>query len=67
MNKETGENIKLSINSKVIEEYKKALKDFNNKLEKLVKKYNGKVIFTNTNMSLEEIILGEFGRNRVIN
>ncbi len=67
IDKETGENIKLSINSKVIEEYKKALKDFNNKLEKLVKKYNGKVIFTNTNMSLEEIILGEFGRNRVIN
>lgn len=67
LDKETKEEIKLNLNYKVIEEYKKALKNFNKTLETLAKKYGGKVIFSNTNMSLEEIILGELGKNRVIN
>ena len=67
LDKETGEEIKLNLNYKVIEEYKKTLKNFNKNLETLAKKYGGKVIFSNTNMSLEEIILGELGKSRVIN
>ena len=67
LDKETKEEIKLNLNYKVIEEYKKTLKNFNKNLETLAKKYGGKVIFSNTNMSLEEIILGELGKKRVIN
>lgn len=63
---ETKENIKLNLNYKLIEAYKKALKDFNNQLESLVVKYGGTLITVNTSKSLEEIILNDFGKKRVI-
>ncbi|UYZ36026.1 DUF58 domain-containing protein [Clostridium beijerinckii] len=63
---ETKEKIKLNLNYKLIEAYKKALKDFNNKLGELAVKYGGTLITVNTNKSLEEIILNDFGKKRVI-
>ena len=63
---ETGERIKLNLNYKLIEAYKNALKDFNKKLANLATKYGGTLISVNTNKSLEEIILNDFGKKRVI-
>lgn len=63
---ETKENIKLNLNYKLIEAYKKALKDFNSQLESLAIKYGGTLITVNTSKSLEEIILNDFGKKRVI-
>ncbi|BCZ48497.1 hypothetical protein psyc5s11_45640 [Clostridium gelidum] len=63
---ETGEKVKLNLNYKLIEAYKNALKDFNKKLENLATKYGGTLISVNTNKSLEEIILNDFGKKRVI-
>jgi len=63
---ETGERVKLNLNYKLIEAYKNALKDFNTKLGNLATKYGGTLISVNTNKSLEEIILNDFGRKRVI-
>ncbi|EKQ51408.1 MULTISPECIES: DUF58 domain-containing protein [unclassified Clostridium] len=63
---ETGEKIKLNLNYKLIEAYKKALKDFNKKLGDLAVKYGGTLISVNSNKGLEEIILNDFGKKRVI-
>ena len=63
---ETGERVKLNLNYKLIEAYKESLKDFNKKLENLATKYGGTLISVNTNKSLEEIILNDFGKQRVI-
>lgn len=63
---ETGERVKLNLNYKLIEAYKESLKDFNKKLENLATKYGGTLISVNTNKSLEEIILNDFGKKRVI-
>jgi uncharacterized protein (DUF58 family) len=63
---ETGERVKLNLNHKVLEAYKKALKDFNENLRILAVKYGGTLISVNTNKSLEEIILNDFGKQRVI-
>ncbi len=63
---ETGERVKLNLNYKLIEAYKEALKNFNTKLGNLATKYGGTLISVNTNKSLEEIILNDFGKKRVI-
>jgi hypothetical protein len=63
---ETGEKVKLNLNYKLIEAYKDALKDFNKKLGNLATKYGGTLISVNTSESLEEIILNDFGKKRVI-
>lgn len=63
---ETGERVKLNLNYKLIEAYKNALKDFNKKLANLATKYGGTLISVNSNKSLEEIILNDFGKKRVI-
>ena len=63
---ETGENIKISLNKSLIEEYKKTLKNYNKTIEDIAKKYNGKFISVNSSMPIEEIILGEFSKKRVL-
>lgn len=63
---ETGEGVKLNMNYKLIESYKNALKDFNKKLGSLATKYGGTLISVNTDKSLEEIILKDFGKKRII-
>lgn len=63
---ETGEKIKMTLNTRVIKEYQKTLKNFNLSLDNLVKKYGGKLIQVKSSKSIEEIILSDLGENRVI-
>ena len=63
---ETNEAVKMSLTPNVIKEYKKALKVYKKSLEDLVKKYGGKFISVSSSMEIEEIILGEFSKKRVL-
>ena len=63
---ETGENIKLSVTPALINEYKETLKIYNEKVEALAKKYGGKLISVNSSMNIEEIILSEFSKRKVL-
>lgn len=63
---ETGEDLKMSLTPSLIEEYKNALKEYNKKLESLSKKYGGKLISVNSSKSIEEIILNDFSKKRVL-
>ena len=63
---ETGENIKLSVTPALINEYKETLKIYNEKVEALAKKYDGKLISVNSSMNIEEIILSEFSKRKVL-
>lgn len=63
---ETNENIKMSLTPNIIKEYKKALKNYKKSLEDLVRKYGGKFISVSSSMEIEEIILGEFSKKRVL-
>lgn len=63
---ETGEDLKMSLTPSLIEDYKKALKDYNKKLESLAKKYGGKLISVSSSKSIEEIILNDFSKKRVL-
>ena len=63
---ETNEAVKMSLTPNVIKEYKRALKLYKNSLEDLVKKYGGKFISVSSSMEIEEIILGEFSKKRVL-
>lgn len=63
---ETNEEIKITLNHKIITEYKKTLKSYNEELEKMIQKYGGKLVKVNTNATLEEIILEDFARKRII-
>ena len=63
---ETGEQIKLSITEALIEEYKNTLRNFNKRLEVLAKKYGGKFISVNSSKSIEEIVLNDFNKKKVI-
>jgi hypothetical protein len=63
---ETNENVKMSLNPNVIKEYKKTLKVYKKSIEDLAKKYGGKFISVNSSMEIEEIILGEFSKKRVL-
>ena len=63
---ETREEVKMTLNYKVIEEYKKTLKNYNENLKNIAKKYGAKVIFVRTDESLEKVILDKFTRNNVV-
>lgn len=63
---ETKEKIKLNLNYKMIQSYKDELKKYNERLEKLVIKYGGVLVTANTNQSIEEIILNDFGKKKII-
>ena len=63
---ETNENIKLSLTPALIKEYKNTLLNYQKSIENMVKKYGGKFISVNSSMEIEEIILGEFGKKRVL-
>ena len=56
----------MTLNYKVIEEYKKTLKNYNENLKNIAKKYGAKVIFVRTDESLEKVILDKFTRNNVV-
>ncbi|MGL5353145.1 MAG: DUF58 domain-containing protein [Clostridium sp.] len=63
---ETNENLKMSLTPNIIKEYKKALKNYNKNLEAIVKKYGGKAISVSSSKSIEEIILNDFSKKRVL-
>ena len=63
---ETGENLKMSLTPSVIKDYKNSLKKYNNEIESLVKKYGGKLISVSSSKSIEEIILNDFSKKRVL-
>ncbi len=63
---ETNENVKMSLTPNIIREYKATLKVYKKSLEDLVRKYGGKFISVNSSMEIEEIILGEFSKKRVL-
>ena len=63
---ETREEVKITLNYKVIEEYKKTLKNYNENLKNIAKKYGAKVIFVRADESLEKVILDKFTRNNVV-
>ena len=63
---ETKENIKLSVTPSLIKDYKEALKKYNESIEILAKKYGGKLISVNSSMNIEEIILSEFSKRKVL-
>ena len=63
---ETREEVKITLNYKVIEEYKKTLKNYNENLKNIAKKYGAKIVFVRTDESLEKVILDKFTRNNVV-
>lgn len=63
---ETDENVKLSVTPSLINDYKRALKSHNKKLEALAKKYGGKFISVSSSKHIEEIILNEFTKKKVL-
>lgn len=63
---ETNENIKISLTPNLIKEYEKTLYSYKKSIENLVKKYNGKFISVNSSMEIEEVILGELSKKRVL-
>lgn len=63
---ESSEKVKLTLNNKVISAYKKALNDFNKKLEALAVKHGGVFVSVESGRSLEEVILKDLGRKGVI-
>ena len=63
---ETGENVKMSLTPSLIKEYKNTLKSYKKSIEDITRKYGGKFISVNSSMEIEEIILGEFSKKRVL-
>lgn len=63
---ETGEDLKMSLTPSLINDYKEALKEHNKGVESLVKKYGGKLISVSSSKSIEEIILNDFSKKRVL-
>ena len=63
---ETGENVKMSITPNIIKESKSMLKSYNKSIESLARKYGGKFISVSSSMEIEDIILGEFSKKRVL-
>lgn len=63
---ETNENVKMSLTPNIIKEYKSTLKIYKKSIEDLAKKYGGKFISVSSGMEIEEIILGEFNKKRVL-
>ncbi|CDM67487.1 hypothetical protein CM240_0320 [Clostridium bornimense] len=63
---ETREEVKMTLNYKVIEEYKKALKTYNNNLKNMAKKYGAKIVFVRSDEALEKVILDKFTRNNIV-
>ncbi|NLL30910.1 MAG: DUF58 domain-containing protein [Clostridiales bacterium] len=63
---ETKENIKMSLTPNLIREYEKTLSSYKKSIENLAKKYKGKFISVNSSMEIEEVILGELSKKRVL-
>ncbi|MEG1287505.1 MAG: DUF58 domain-containing protein [Clostridium sp.] len=63
---ETLEDLKMSLTPSLINDYKNALKEYNKTLEVLAKKYGGKLISVSSSKSVEEIILNDFSKKRVL-
>ena len=63
---ETSEELKMSLTPSIIKEYKNTLKNYNNQIEVLAKKYGGKFISVSSSKAIEEIILNDFSKKRVL-
>lgn len=63
---ESDEEIKLSLTDTVIKEYKKTLKNYQEKIETIAKKYGGKFIVIDSSMEIEEVMLSEFPKKRLL-
>lgn len=63
---ENNEEVKLSLTEAVIKEYKSTLKGYQDKIEKMAKKYGGKFIVVDSSMEIEEVILEEFPKKRLL-
>ena len=63
---ETGENLKMSLTPSLIKDYKNTLLNYNKEIEALAKKYGGKFISVSSSKSIEEIILNDFSKKRVL-
>ena len=50
----------------LIKDYKETLKKYNDSVEALARKYGGKLITVNSSMNIEEIILNEFSKRKVL-
>jgi uncharacterized protein (DUF58 family) len=63
---ETDENVKMSLTPNLIKEYEKTLESYRKSIKNMAKKYNGKFISVNSSMEIEEVILGELSKKRVL-
>lgn len=63
---ESDEEIKLSLTDTVIKEYKKTLENYQEKIETMAKKYGGKFIAIDSSMEIEEVMLSEFPKKRLL-
>lgn len=63
---ETSEELKMSLTPSIIKEYKNTLKSYNQQIEALAKKYGGKFISVSSSRSIEEVILNDFSKKRVL-
>lgn len=63
---ESNEEVKLSLTEAVIKEYKNTLKSYQEKIETMAKKYGGKFIVVDSSMEIEEVILSEFPKKRLL-
>lgn len=63
---ESQKTVRLTLNPKTIEAYKKRLETYQNELEALALKYGASFVQVNTEHSIEDIILKEFYRKQII-
>ncbi len=63
---ETNNGMKVSITPKILQSYKETLKEYNYKLEELIKKYGGIFIKVNSEDDIGKIILNDFYNSRLI-
>lgn len=63
---ESNEKIKVTVTSKIIENYKKALKSFTKNLVDVSKKYGGTFIQVSSDSSLEEVIFEKLAKEGVL-
>lgn len=63
---ESGKSIRLTLNPKMIEAYKRRLKDYQRELEVLALKYGAKYVSVDAEASIETIILKEFYNKQII-
>ena len=63
---ESGEKVRLSLNPKMIEAYRKRLQEYRNQLEALALKYNAKMVMVSSESDIETIILKDFYEKQIV-